>query len=239
MFKKVELVTKSDVTSSKSEETRHSILSTALKLFRSKGFDSTTMRDIARESGMSLGAAYYYFPTKEAIVMAYYRDVQDEHSRRMREQLAHEPRLRERVGAIIHSKLDILGADRKLLGALLRFTGQPDHPLSFLGLATRQLRDESIELFTLAISNERLAEDMRKLLAISLWSLHMGIMLYFLYDDSKRQERTRCLVDHSLDLTLHLIGIAKFPLLKPVRTRVLTILSEAGLMPPMEGLIYE
>jgi AcrR family transcriptional regulator len=30
------------------------------------------MRDIAREAGMALGAAYYYFESKDAIVMAFY-----------------------------------------------------------------------------------------------------------------------------------------------------------------------
>ena len=53
-----------------SEETRRMILETALSLFREKGFEDTTIRDIAAEADLSLGAAYYYFPSKEAIVGA-------------------------------------------------------------------------------------------------------------------------------------------------------------------------
>ena len=56
----------------KGEATKQQILQTALQLFRTQGFDSTTMRDIAAALGMSLGAAYYYFETKESIVAAYY-----------------------------------------------------------------------------------------------------------------------------------------------------------------------
>ena len=62
-------------------ETRERILDAALGLFRRKGFEGATMRDIARAAGMSLGAAYYYFETKEALVLAYYQRVQDQHER--------------------------------------------------------------------------------------------------------------------------------------------------------------
>ena len=48
-------------------------------LFREKGFDATTIREIAARTGLSLGATYYYFPSKESIVAAYYDHVQDQH----------------------------------------------------------------------------------------------------------------------------------------------------------------
>ena len=38
------------------------------RCFRERGFEQTTMRDIAGRAGVSLGAAYYYFASKEAIV---------------------------------------------------------------------------------------------------------------------------------------------------------------------------
>src|SRR5262245_57701400 len=63
----------------KSEKTREKILDTALTLFRKQGFDGTTMRDVAKQAGVALGAAYYYFPSKEALVMAYYERIQDDH----------------------------------------------------------------------------------------------------------------------------------------------------------------
>jgi len=56
----------------KSEETRERILEAALKLFHDRGFDATTMRDIAARAGMATGAAYYYFDSKDAIVLSFY-----------------------------------------------------------------------------------------------------------------------------------------------------------------------
>src|SRR5689334_14985549 len=56
----------------KAEETGARILESALELFRDQGFDSATMRDIAQKAGVATGAAYYYYPSKDAIVMDYY-----------------------------------------------------------------------------------------------------------------------------------------------------------------------
>ena len=67
----------------KGEDTSRRVFDTALRLFRDRGFEGTTMRDIADEAGLSLGAAYHYFVSKDAIVHAYYDRVQDEHARRV------------------------------------------------------------------------------------------------------------------------------------------------------------
>jgi AcrR family transcriptional regulator len=57
----------------KAEETGRRILDAALELFRQEGFDTATMRDIARKAEVATGAAYYYYPSKDAIVMDFYR----------------------------------------------------------------------------------------------------------------------------------------------------------------------
>src|SRR5215467_12353361 len=101
-----------------SEETRRQIVETALDLFREHGFDETPMRDIAARAGLSLGAAYYYFKSKEAIVGAYYDYIQEEHQARAREAFDQTQKLRERLRAALHTKIDILQDDRRLLRAL-------------------------------------------------------------------------------------------------------------------------
>src|SRR5271169_4579763 len=68
-------------TSPKAQLTRSHILSTALRVFRERGLEASTMRELASAAGASLGSAYYYFPSKEAIIQAYYDDVQAEHAR--------------------------------------------------------------------------------------------------------------------------------------------------------------
>ena len=57
---------KSQPSTAKGEQTRTAIFETALELFRDRGFDRTTMQDIAVAAGVAKSAAYYYFPSKEA-----------------------------------------------------------------------------------------------------------------------------------------------------------------------------
>jgi len=213
-----------------SEETRRQLLETALGLFRRSGFESTTMRDVAAQAGISLGAAYYYFPSKESIVGAYYDYVQHEHLTRAREAYAHSPKLRDRLRAALHTKIDIVAEDRKLLSALFRYGGDPEHPLSWFGDATRGQREMSTAVFEEAIAGERLPEDLHAAVPMLLWALHMGILLYFVHDSSDKQRRTRRLIDAATEFVVDMKRIATLPLLRPVRRRVFTILTDAGLL---------
>jgi AcrR family transcriptional regulator len=220
----------------KGEETRQRVLGTALALFRARGLEATTMRDVAAEAGLSLGAAYHYFSSKEAIVLGYYDTVQAEHDARVRTLVAGTRGLRERVAGAMHAKLDILQDDRPLMGALLRYTGEPKHPLSFLGERTRPLQRRSMATFARAVAGERLPADLETLVPLTLWAMHMGLLLYFLYDDSPRQRRTRQLTDGAVELYLRSLTLMKLPLLRPVRKRVGMLLADAGLVPEAADL---
>ena len=213
-----------------SEETRRQILDTALRLFRERGFEATTIRDIAGAAGLSLGAAYYYFKSKEAIVGAYYDYVQTEHLARSRAAFASESGLRERLRAALHAKIDIMQEDRRLLRALFRYGGDPDHPLSWFGPATRDQRQLSVDVFAEAMAGERFPPDVRDAAPTLLWTLHMGILLFFLYDASPEQRRTRRLIDAAVDFVVDVKRVATSPLLRPMRRRVMTILRDAGLL---------
>jgi AcrR family transcriptional regulator len=213
-----------------SEETHRQILDTALALFRERGFEETTMRDIAGRAGLSLGSAYYYFKSKEAIVGAYYHYVQEEHLTRSRAAFARGGDLRERLRAAMHAKIDIVQQDRRLLRALFRYGGNPQHPLSWFGPATHDQRQLSVNVFAEAIVGERLPDDVRGAAPTLLWTLHMGVLLYFLYDESPDQRRTRRLIDAAVDFVVDVKRLATSPLLRPMRRRVMNILRDAGLL---------
>ena len=138
--------------------------------------------------------------------------------------------LRDRLAMLLHTKLDILKDDQKLLGALFRYTGNPEHPLSFLGKATARLRADCMSLFAEALQAERLPEDLRELLPLVMWALHMGVLLYFLYDPSPNLKQTRKLADGSVKLVVNFLKVAKFPLLRPVRRSVMGLLRETNLL---------
>jgi AcrR family transcriptional regulator len=58
----------------RSEETRMNILSVAQGLFAQKGYEATGIMDICDAAGVSKGAFYHHFPSKQAIFMALLED---------------------------------------------------------------------------------------------------------------------------------------------------------------------
>lgn len=51
----------------KSAETRSNILDTAHRLFVERGYSATSVREIGKKAGVTVGAIYNHFPTKEDI----------------------------------------------------------------------------------------------------------------------------------------------------------------------------
>jgi hypothetical protein len=133
---------------------------------------------------------------------------------------------------VLHTKIDIMQDDRRLLRALFRYGGDPEHALSWFGPATAEQRRLSVDIFAEAIANERLPLDVRDAAPTLLWTLHMGVLLYFLYDGSAQQSRTRRLIDAAVGFTVDVRRVATSPLLRPIRKRVFTILRDAGLVDP-------
>ncbi len=228
------MVKKEPVTD-KGEQTQQLIFESALAVFREDGFDAATMQQVATRANVVKSAAYYYFPSKESIILAYYEAVQSEQERICGELFARNRDLKTRLASAMHSKFDLAGNDRKLLGVVFRYTGEPKHPLSCLGKGTAPMRRRATEVFRQAISQERLPKDLEQLLPLALWSLQMGLLIMFLYDESPGQQRTRKLADGALHLTMKLLSLAKLPVLRPIRTKVLVLLRDAGLLPESEG----
>jgi hypothetical protein len=90
------------------------------------------------------------------------------------------------------------------------------------------VRDESILLFEEALSGVGLDLPTRALAARAFWSLHLGILLYYLHDRTPGQARTRELADGALDLAVQLVALA--PMMGGVLAPLAEILAKAGLL---------
>lgn len=53
----------------RSIQTRDTILSASIKLFSQQGFERTSVEQICQEAGVSKGAFFHHFPTKQAVFM--------------------------------------------------------------------------------------------------------------------------------------------------------------------------
>ena len=207
----------------KAEETRERIVDAALKLFRDQGFDQTTMRDIAAQADVATGAAYYYFRSKEELVMAFYVRTVEEARTLLPPAMARSNDLGKRLRAIIDFKLAQFAEHRRLLIGLARIGIDPDHPLSPFGNETRSIREEGIAEFEAALhgSNVRVPKDLQADLPRLLWLYQMGVILFWIFDNSPKQARTRTLLDGTLDLIVRLIRLSSLPLMGPLRRRLL------------------
>jgi AcrR family transcriptional regulator len=50
------------------EERRQAILEAALRVWAKRGFDGTSVAEVAREAGLTKGTLYLYFPTKQSLL---------------------------------------------------------------------------------------------------------------------------------------------------------------------------
>lgn len=216
---------------SKGEQTRERILDVALAAFRERGFDAATMRDIAKEAGMSLGAAYYYFPSKDALVQAYYERTCQARCDRARAAFENCTTLRERLQAVYDVHLELVGPDRRLLGALTRFVANPESEVSVFSDATKSLRNKSLDLFYETVSVEEVPEPLRDFGALGLWALDLGLMLYLAWDESPDQQRSRKLITDVLDMLMPVLPLLSLPIAEPLLQRLAQVLLEAQLIP--------
>ena len=201
----------------KSEETRTRILEAALRVFRERGFEKATMREIATEAGVAVGAAYYYFDSKDALVMAFYERSQGEMHAEIEAALDGAKTLEERLRAIISAKFNYFQPNRKLLGALSSHS-DPEHPLSPFSDATAAIRNQDVASFERAVKDSavKLPASVAPYLGRLLWMYQMGLILFWVYDRSPNQERTTFLYEKTLKMLLVTLKIASFPLLRPL-----------------------
>lgn len=210
----------------KAEETRAKILDTALRLFRERGFEKTTMRDVAAEAGVATGAAYYYFRSKEDLVMAFYLRTNDEAREEMGKAIASTKELRKRLRLMLELKLAQFDQHRSLMTALLKSGVDPRDALSPFGQETKGVRDENIAWYARALegSDVTVPKDLAGHLPRLLWLYCMGLIYYWIVDDSPGQRRTRRLTDATLDLVVQLVKVSSLPFMGPLRKRALKVL---------------
>ncbi|MBM3786804.1 MAG: TetR/AcrR family transcriptional regulator [Acidobacteria bacterium] len=210
--------------SRKGPETLEKILEAALDLFREKGFEGASMRDIANRAEVSTGLAYYYFNSKDAIVLAFYDRAYRDLLPKLEEAQTGK-KLAERLERLIAAKFEYFAPNRRFLGALMGHAADPASPLSPFGEPSRKIRDAEIEHFARALRETQtsVAADLEPHLPKLLWMYQMSLILFWMYDASENQARATRLLTASLRMAVMLIRLAALPLMKPARKVVLEL----------------
>ena len=218
----------------KSEQTRTLILETALRLFQENGYDGTTMRAIAKEAGVSVGNAYYYFASKEHLVQGFYDRMADDHRDRFRDAVAGRSDFRERLQATLETWLDVAAPYHEFSAQLFKNAADPNSPLSPFSQESAPAREAMFEIYAdvLTGSDAKVDAELARMLPELLWLYHLGIVLYWVYDRSPGAERTRRLVARCTVLVARLVSLSRFKLLRPLVREVKDLLNEFLLVGP-------
>ena len=215
------------------ETSRAAILEAALDLFQERGYDATTMRAIAERAGASLGSSYHYFPSKEHLVLEFYRHTHVLHAAAIAPLLAREKDLATRLRGTIRAVVVTCEPFHAVAGSIFSTVANPASPLNPFGAAARPLRDEVIQLYADVVSKSdaRIPSDIMEMLPLTLWLYQMGILYFWIFDRSPGRLRTLEIIDETTELIVRLIGLANLPVLRGSRKRILGLIREIATRP--------
>ena len=208
------------------EQTRRLIVDTALRLFREQGYGRTTMRAIAREAGVAVGNAYYYFPSKEHLVQEFYLGVQAEHRAAAAATLRAETSFAARLRAVLHAGIDVNAPYHAFAATFFKTAAEPDSPLSPFSAESAEPRRAAVGMFREVVegSTARVDRELRGELPELLWLAYLGVILYWVHDRSPGQARTRTLIDGAVPLIDRLVALSRVPGLRAVTREVLGLI---------------
>ncbi|ROS23183.1 TetR/AcrR family transcriptional regulator [Cellulomonas sp. PhB150] len=206
-------------------DTRELVRSTALRLFRERGYAKTTMRGIAQEAGLATGLAHYYFPTKDHLVQELYLDVNLEHARAARLALEAGGDLTERLRAVLHASVDAFadyhGFGAEFVTVAIR-PGSAASPFSDDSEGAREMVQGLYEELV-AGAEPAVPAHLRADLPELLWLAQLGVTLFWVYDSSPGQRRTRTLIDGVAPLVGRLVRLSRLPVLRGASEDVLAL----------------
>ena len=208
------------------EQTRQVILETALRLFQERGYADTTMRAIAKEAGVAVGNAYYYFDSKEHLIQGFYDRSQAEVRARADEIMAGETGFADRLRGVLHAGIDVNAPYHAFAATFFKTAAEPTSPLSPFSRESSPAREAAIAMFRDVVdgSSAKLDPELRKELPELLWLAYMGVVLFWVHDRSPDQQRTRRLIDGVVPLIDRLVSLSRLRVLRPALRQVLALI---------------
>lgn len=214
---------------SKRDRTRALIVETALRSFRERGYDATTIRHIAAEAGVSVGTTNYHFASKNELVQEFYLRVQQDHEAAALPRLEQTRDLRERLAIVFHTGLDQLAPTHEHAPEFLTAAVSPRSSINPLSPESDASLAIVEGLFRAAVegSDHRLPADIAGALPGALVLTHLLLAMYWVYDETADQAKTRRLLDRGLGLLGMALPLARLPMLRRPLRELLDLIAEA------------
>jgi AcrR family transcriptional regulator len=213
----------------KSDDTRAKITETAIESFRQRGYDQTTIRLIADEAGISVGNAYYYFPTKNHLVQELYLRVQGDHLERVHAAFGTSTDIAKRLEIALLCGLDATGSFHDSAAGFLAAAVAPTSAVSPFGADAAESRAMAIQVFQEVVdgSTNAIPADLKRQLPELLWLAYMGLTLFWVYDDSEGQAKSRALAKGTSKLFGTVLPLARLPFARTPLNQLLELIRSA------------
>ncbi|MEO1644085.1 MAG: TetR/AcrR family transcriptional regulator [Chloroflexota bacterium] len=185
----------------KAQRTRKRIFDVAIDQFMSKGYDETTMRDIAKAADCSLGLAYRYFDSKEAMVLMLWEELADDFAERITKINTEHDTLTARYHAAMGAKIKQLEPYRAVIQGTIGRAMNPASGVAIVSDETTWYRDvvlAGLEEMVLTASDAP-NEDRSKQIAMIMYGVHLILTLVWVYDKTTNQRLTQEALDFMKD----------------------------------------
>lgn len=189
------------ISKSAKEKTKVKILQCAVELIIEKGFKNASLREIAKNAGVSNPTIYNYFPTKEKLLYAYIEQ-KHELSALVLEEIEdfHTYTLREQLQTLIESELEFYLEDREFI---VQISEMVFHSSSVKLNSIYETRAKFIEIveqmLEIAIEAGEIEEPpFKNYLPQLFWDYFIAVVAYWVKDESEGFENTTQFIDHSL-----------------------------------------
>jgi AcrR family transcriptional regulator len=212
----------------RAQQTRSAIIEAALELFRSRGYEATTMRAIAERAAVSTGNAYYYFGSKEELIQEFYARSHAEHLTASRAVLDHERDFTARMRGTLRALIDVQAPYHAFAATFYKHAAEPSSPLSPFSGRSSPTREAAIALYREVIegSNARVSGDLADQLPELLWLASMGVILYWVHDTSDGCAKTYRLIDAAVPVIGRLVAASRIPVLRGALRDVTAIIDD-------------
>jgi len=191
------------ISQSAKEKTKNKILQAAVDLIIEKGFEHASLREIAKNAGVSNPTIYNYFPSKEKLLYAYIEQKHKEAIAILHEiEDFHTYSLREQLQTLIETELELYLEDREFIIQIA------DMVFHSFGLRLDKLYETNAlfietvdEMLSIAIEAEEVPEPpFREHLPKLFWDYYIMVVAYWVKDESEMFENTTQFIDHSMGL---------------------------------------
>lgn len=196
----------------RAERTRALIVDAAAVAFAQGGYDGVSMNDLVRESGLTKGAFYFHFPSKDEIALAAFRTKQVELVARVVDAITGAASATERLRGLLVHRARLLREDPSLrvvarLGTELNVRSGP-------GSEYATFQDLALDLLRSLIEEGQLNGEFRAELdpgdaASTLFALIVGLDTLSLLDSSGEDIEDR--TDAALELVMPALAAADPP----------------------------